>query len=305
MMSMILSAFLLWIICTGGACGGDLFAEQRGHRGDLTGSQDSIPDFPEVSGWQTGDSVEVFTGGNLYNRIDGAADLFLTYSFEELRTSLYHRGDGASVVVELYRFRTPLDAFGMYSQERPSGGSFLKIGAQAYCEDQILNFVAGETYVKISSFGLRAEADTVLREFGRAVAAKVGGTTVLPNALKLFPLQGKKPNSERYASTDLLGYDCFHSGFTSEYRVGKREFQLLLIQGADAEDCREMLARYFRATHDPRKDMREGQYDVSDPHHGVITLCWRGKFIYGVLHLPDRKLRRKYIVLMEGLLKGG
>jgi hypothetical protein len=267
------------------------------------GFSDRIGLFPEIPGWKKTDTMDTYDRRSLYDHIDGAAKLFLSYDFEALQLVEYQRDDSASVVVEIYRFQTPLHAFGIYSQERPLKGKYLKIGVQAYLEAPILNFVVGNRYVKINSFGLGKDADRILHTFALTIAVKIGGTTSLPAALAYFPLNGKKPNSEKFFAKDLLGYEFLCSGYTADYVDDNREFQLFLIEGTHSDDCLEMLKRYLQLAKSGQKIIKEGQYDIKDPNYGEMSLFWKGKTICGVLNLADRDKRMKYTIQMEGLIK--
>src|SRR5512143_1768289 len=97
------------------------------------------PFFPEIRGWQLLDSVQVFSPENLYDYIDGAADLYLTYDFQELKVAEFKRESKETVIVEIYRHCTPQNAFGIYSQERLANADFLDIGEQGYYEEKVLN----------------------------------------------------------------------------------------------------------------------------------------------------------------------
>ena len=90
--------------------------------------------FPEMTGWKQSGEIQTFIPKNLYEYINGAADLYLTYDFQELKVAEYQNEKKASVTVDVYRHKTPLYAFGIYSQERLSEANFLDIGAQGYDE---------------------------------------------------------------------------------------------------------------------------------------------------------------------------
>src|SRR4030043_1728339 len=108
--------------------------------------------FPEVAGWKQSGEVQTFIPKTLFEYINGAADLYITYDFQELKVAEYLNEKKASVIVDVYCHKTPIHAFGIYSQERLSNANFLDIGAQGYIEQNILNFLIGPYYVKINSY---------------------------------------------------------------------------------------------------------------------------------------------------------
>jgi hypothetical protein len=64
-----------------------------------------------------------------------------------------------------------------------------------------------------------------------------------------------------------------------------------------------MIQKYFQQIGRPEKEVAEGRYTLSDPHHGEIDLSWKGRTIWGVLNLGDSSLRSKYLTLLEAGLK--
>src|SRR4030067_1660218 len=85
--------------------------------------------FPEIAGWKQSGEIQTFTPKTLYEYINGAADLYLAYDFQELKAAEYLNDKKASVTVEIYRHKSPTNAFGIYSQDRLPGGKYLNIGA--------------------------------------------------------------------------------------------------------------------------------------------------------------------------------
>ena len=45
--------------------------------------------FPEMAGWKLSGEIQIYSRANLYDYIDGAADLYLKYDFQELKVADY------------------------------------------------------------------------------------------------------------------------------------------------------------------------------------------------------------------------
>ncbi|MEW6366912.1 MAG: DUF6599 family protein [Acidobacteriota bacterium] len=251
--------------------------------------------FPELSGWKAGGEVKTFHPGNLFEYIDGAAELYLSYDFVQLQVAEYQGEKGASIVVEVYRHRTPDDAFGIYSQERPSDGRFVDVGAEGYVEPPILNFVLGDAYVKISGYEIGGNERDVLMAFAKATATALGGGGSLPAPLAWFPAEGKVAHTERYVAKNFVGYEFLHRGFTADYAAGGKEFQLFIIQGNDANDCDEMLRAYARFLGEKTDMLAAAELTLADPYHGQIGILRKGNCICGVLKVEDKSSRERYL----------
>lgn len=258
--------------------------------------------FPEIPGWDRSEEIQTFTPKTLYEYIDGAADLYLSYDFEELRVGEYVNDRKASVTVEVYRHATPTDSFGIYSQERLPNANYYDIGVQGYYETNALNFWTGDHYVKINSFNTGADDREILLTFARKVSANLEEKGGLPSILTAFPREGKVTNSEKFISKKFLGYAFLHSAFTADYRLPDKTFKLFIIECMSPGECQKMIQRYLEQTGKKETKVAEGHYVFSDPHHGEIELYWRGGNIWGILNLNDLVLRSKYLRLVqEGL----
>ncbi len=250
--------------------------------------------FPEMAGWSLPEKPQAFSPTTLYEYINGAADLYLTYDFQELNVAEYRGAQKAGVTVEIYRHASPVHAFGIYSQERLASAAVVDIGAQGYQEPTVLNFVAGPYYVKINGYETGAEDEKILLAFGRKVEALLGPKGSLPPILAAFPEEGKKRNSEKFISKDFLGYAFLHSGFTADYEAGGKKFKIFIIEGKSPADCRGMMGKYLDRLKSQAR-LEEGSFRLKDPYHGDVGLLWKGRFIWGVLDLDDAGLRSRYL----------
>jgi hypothetical protein len=259
--------------------------------------------FPGVAGWRLSGEIQTFHPETLFEYINGGADLYLTYDFQELKVAEYSTEKKASVTIEAYRHKTPIHAFGIYSQERLPDANFLDIGSQGYIETNVLNFLAGPYYVKISSFKTGADDREILITFAKKVSEALGPIGTLPSILSSFPEEGKKKNSAKFIAVKFLGYAFLHSAFIADYEVSGMKFKLFVIEAADKTECKNMIQKYVERTGRTEKSIKEGRYVIPDPHHGEIELHWRGRNIWGILNVNDASLRSKYLKLFEEGLK--
>jgi len=251
--------------------------------------------FPEMIGWRQDGKTQVFSPKTLYEYINGAADLYLSYEFQDLQVAEYKGEKKTGVTVEVYRHKDPIQAFGIYSQERLANAKFLDLGAQGYYEPNVMNFLTGPYYVKINGFNTGEDDEKVLMPFAKMVAEVLGEKNSLPPILSSFPGEGKKKNSEKFISKNFLGYSFFHSGYTADYEASGKKFKIFVIQGKDQEDCRAMMEKYLKQTGSEGQNPSDGTYRLKDKYHGEVDIFLKGKFIWGILDLNDPNLRDQYL----------
>jgi hypothetical protein len=253
----------------------------------ISSAQSTPPPFPRISSWKLAVEGTVYTPNNLWDVIDGAADLFLEYNFVDLHIARYQKSDDLEIKVELYRHKSAVDAFGMYSQERYPDYHFIDLGTQAYVDKGTLNFLCGEYYVKISTVQSEKDAQDGLMVIGRAVEKHLNKSKSWPALLAAFPPHGKQANTEQYVSRSYLGYSFFNKVYTASYSGGA--FKAFIIRMESAEDTRKVLETYLTSLpKDGISKNENGRYRVRDPHNGFITYVLDGNTIYGVLGAEDK-----------------
>jgi hypothetical protein len=233
--------------------------------------------FPALEGWKQGD-IKRYSPENLYVPIDGAADLFLRYNFEEMQSVEYRDGTDA-FSVEAYRHATPLDAFGIYSQGRPSQDAYLPLGVQGYAGVDYLNFLAGRHYVEMLTSTPGPKTRAAMQTVAKAMAGALNQGAAMPALFAHFPVQGRKPNSEKYLARDVLGYAFLHHAFQVEYDVGGKTCSLLALRGQSDAEPANMLQAYRAELQQAAGAAGDGCVELADNYRGRVLLWPTGRYL--------------------------
>jgi len=267
--------------------------------------------FPKIEGWRISDGPTRYTPETLFEYIDGGADSFLQFDFEDLASATY-TNDGArhgkrrssprasqdsdrsqtaarvEIAVDIYHHPDATRAFGIYSQERPAGTTPLPVGVEGYAGPDYLEFVVGPYYVKLVQSG--AKQPSFLRLFAETVAAALPGTREAPAVLKCFPERGKRARSEKLMARDFLGYPFLHDAVAVPYQIGTEHFRLFVVEGKDGADVRAMVKRYRAVAKAPDvgadSAASAGTATVRDPLNGEVVLQWKGRWLWGAVDQP-------------------
>ncbi|MDR1259457.1 MAG: hypothetical protein LBK65_09320 [Tannerellaceae bacterium] len=236
---------------------------------------------PAVEGWAVAGETEVFNPDNLFDRINGAAPLFLENNFREMTSVDYRRGDDY-ITIQAYRHATPEDAFGMYASERSTELTFLPgIGGEAQGDGESLFFFAGSIYVKMSSHS-DTNVKEILPAIARGLASKIDSGAGYPAILKVFPAKDKKPYSETYITSSYIGHEFLKSVYTATYESGGRTFQLFVVDAGSGEKAAETLSAYLTFTGQPLDLIKEGNILIKDRYNGEIPVILKGSRIIGI-----------------------
>jgi hypothetical protein len=249
-----------------------------------------------VPGWELPEEAEVFDPDNLFDRINGAAPLFLENNFREMTSLEYKKGD-AYITIQAYRHATPEDAFGMYASERSDELTHFSIGGEAQGDAQHLYFFAGSIYVKMWSSGTE-DAGQILQTIGTGLADKIEPAAAYPAIVKSFPGKGKLPCSETYITSGYIGHGFLKSVYAAGYEQDGQSFQLFVVDGKTKDGAKEVLTDYFTFTKQPLT-FEEGALQIKDKYNGDIPARWKGRYLIGVYNENDEAVAGAEALLKE------
>ncbi len=153
-----------------------------------------------IGDWKPAGPPEVYKKDGLFGYIDGGAEIFLQYGFEELSITRYINGSTPNaekeITVEAYRMDSPADAFGIFSLRREGDERVSpRIEAVHWLSASQTSLAAGNLYVNIT--GVKA-AEEELEAFADAVSKNIGAASAVPPEISLLPSSGRIQGSERY-----------------------------------------------------------------------------------------------------------
>jgi len=248
--------------------------------------------FPEITGWKMQEEKRIYNNSDLWELINGAADIFLTYGFQDLHIAEYSKSDQI-IRVELYRHSTPQNAFGIYSAERMPDYPQVNVGSQGYKSEGVLNFLAGIYYVKVMSAGPAQAEESMIAQVAGKLNSSLAQPVGLPDVLKLFPEEGKEYLSEGYIAQNFLGYSFFNSAYTARYK-SEAEFQLFIIQ-APADDIQQMLNEYSKSLKENKPVKKTNLLVIKDPFNGTVFMEQKANFLVGVINTENEVIAKEYI----------
>jgi hypothetical protein len=232
-----------------------------------------------VSGWELPEEAEVFNPDNLFDRINGAAPLFLENNFREMTSLEYKRG-ADYITIQAYRHATPEDAFGMYTAERSTELAYFPLGGEAQGDEKNLYFFAGCIYVKMWSNRSEDDVQPTLHVIGKGLADRIDPAASCPPIAKCFPAEGKIPHTEAYITSGYIGHEFLRGVYTANYESGGQSFQLFVVDGKSEEGAKKTLTSYFTFTQQPLT-FEEGALQIRDKYNGDLPVIWKGRYLVG------------------------
>lgn len=254
------------------------------------GKNDSALGFllPDIASWEPAESPQNYFPENLFEYINGAAEIYLAYDFKELIVAQYERRDSEfNVAVEIYDMGNGKNSFGIYSVERYPDNKFISVGTQGYLEDEALNFLVGKYYIKLLCFDCNGNSDDYLKLFAQEIVKKVKDKDAFSVLLKAFPKEGLIPNTEKFFLRNFMGYDFLHDGYLANYRLENLDFDCFLIEGESEEKTKQMLRQYLNAKNKENIQEIPMGYCFEDRYYHNIYIARVGNYICGVMKIEE------------------
>ena len=237
---------------------------------------------PVPDGWTAVDQEYRYGRDNLWEYINGAAELFLTYRFKELVVADFEKGEEA-VTVSVYDMGSPLDAYGVYETEKPAEAELLNdaglVGVLQPPYRGIL--IKDRHYVKIEAGGGDISAEALLGAL-LDVANGLPGENGLPSELTALPTEGRVPGTVAFAGSDFLGLEDLKACLHAEYKdADGNDYGLFVMKPTDPFLRNESGKWALSATGEHMTFTRE------IPYRGVVILMGDPEQKIGVSGFED------------------
>jgi hypothetical protein len=243
---------------------------------------------PTVEGMAQTGSPDTYYPESLFEYIDGAAEIYLSYDFKKLIVAEYANDDSSdSVVVEIYDMGNQKNSFGIYSAERYPESEFMDLGTQGYMEEGSLNFLVGRYYVKLLCYDCGEMSDQWLRTFSEKIVDRVGNEEGFPSYVRTFPKEGSIPNTEKFILRNVMGYKFLHDGYFVSYKMKDMAFDCFLIEGKNEEEASAMLKKYLDAKGADSVQKISLGFRIKDRYYHNIYIAQVNNILCGVMKIPD------------------
>ncbi|MHC4574408.1 MAG: DUF6599 family protein [Planctomycetota bacterium] len=200
------------------------------------------------AGFKALSQPEIYTSGNLYEKINGKADFYIDTGFEQLSTRRFISKDKENLWVELfvYDMGSIRNAFSVYSrQKRPDVRPFPNVQF-GYKTGNALYFVHGKYYIELVG---STESDE-LTKAATEVAQKIRANLPVDKAahiaeLSIFPLENLIPDSFKLYLTDTFGFEELTDTFTARYKLDDEIVTAFFSKRSDPKQAQTIAQSYY------------------------------------------------------------
>jgi hypothetical protein len=256
-----------------------------------------MPDMAGESQWKTEGETRCYIGEELFNYMDGGAELYHAYGFKRGCVQNYQKGDNL-YTMEVYEMENPPKAFGIYSLDRQ--GEHLPLKQEATYQDGSLTIWKDHYYIRIfiPQKGSHIKEDTLF--LGEKAVSRIKGEGEMPYLFKFIPASAQKDTAISFwqmiplnniffiSHENLLNLSGESEGITflipGEKEdiplsqggelggKGKENVRIILIRYTDSEQAKDSLEK-FASGYFPQPPSQKGgdEYKGKKGEKTVIT----------------------------------
>ncbi len=197
-----------------------------------------------VSGWKSAAPLEVYMRDNLFDLVDGGADSYLAYGFEQVAVRRYQNAADDRLVIQVWKMASPADAYGLFTVNQ--SGAAIAVGNGGASEPGVRLVFWQANYCVVINAAANLP-DDVLQSFAAALSARLPGGGEPPALVKRLPAGGLVENSYRFFHVELsiqdevwlggenaLGLSSQTNGVLARYELEGGPARLMLIEYPDA-----------------------------------------------------------------------
>ena len=162
-----------------------------------------------LNGWTPSGSPQHAVAEDLFQLINGGAEIYYEYGFTETIFQSYTLNDSLYINLEIYQMEDSAAACGMFTFKTGTAGTPVEIGDGALLESYYLNFWKGRYLVTLIGLDESAATRGKLLSLARAVAAAIPRGAYPPPLMRLVRDYHGNPRRTTYIEGGLGLYNRY------------------------------------------------------------------------------------------------
>lgn len=257
----------------------------------------------EINGWQKSAKTTLYTPKNLFEYINGGAELYISYSFKHVLAQKYTKADLPEITVDVFDMGSSFNAFGVFSHSREDLDHSVSDDVESEYASGLLTFWKGRYYVSILAYPETEEKKKTVLTLGRHIAGLIKEKSEKPSLIDRLPTEHIIKESIRYfhhyiwlnshffiSNQNILFIDEDTEAVLATYKENGNRYFVLLVSYPDKMKA-EAAHRSFLKNYLP--DARKGIKQLED---GRWTGCGiHGQLVMVVLNVPNVEKAKKLL----------
>ncbi|MCU0579266.1 MAG: hypothetical protein MUF69_06935 [Desulfobacterota bacterium] len=246
-------------------------------------------------GWILEGPLKNYSPDDLFEYINGEAELYLQHGFQNLVSGFYlnEPNEKQGLSADVYRMASPLEAFGIYARYRGMGVRIVAVGMEGFVSAAQMMFCQGRYFVQLNASGTASLPAGVFLALARSISASLPEPPAPLRELEWVKIEGFIPGSEKYIPTGVLGYPFFNKGLMAQVLHEDRPVRVFLLLGDSAAEAQRAVLDYEKLLRDkgiaPKKTkVAAGEVLCTrDSLYSGLCLQARDRLVLGVADLKE------------------
>jgi len=228
-------------------------------------------------GWTQAGPLRSYTADNLFEYMDGNAEGYILYNFQEMHGVTCKQGE-VTFVLDISDMGDADFAYGMFSANRDLRQPEYRAGMGGQIVPRRLIFAKGKYYVEIAA-NPEGDHTAALKAFAAGLEKAVPGETSPPAALGWFPKE--RQQSLRLVPESVLGLRILQRGYVAQYEFGKA---FVAMDDAAAEVMQKLKARFGETA---AAKVGDEAFTGTDKYLGRLCVFRKGRYLGGYAVTAD------------------
>ncbi|MBD3223148.1 MAG: hypothetical protein GF313_00350 [Caldithrix sp.] len=227
-----------------------------------------------VDGWQAEHSGKVYGRDNLYEHINGGAELYLSYKFSAMINRVYMEEGQPDIIIDIFDMGKPENAFGVFMHSRETVDTTFGQGSESV--PGMIHFWRNRYFVSILAYPQTEASDAALKKLAKTVHNRIGKDGLLPQIITRLPNKNLIPSTIRYfthhvwlnsyffiAEENILQIEDATHCVLAKYNYDQKKAVLLICQYTDKEQARSARDRFI-ASYNPQLEVQNSLQEEDD-----------------------------------------
>lgn len=214
---------------------------------------DSLPE--QFQSYHATDKLN-YTGKELYDYINGGAELYLSYGFVNMTGCKYSGENLPQITVEIYEMTSSENAFGVYTQSRDKEEYDYGQGSQSFLD--FILFWKDRYFVIVNTKEIVPESETAIKYLAELIDRLIPNAGNTPAIINDLPKENLVPAGLLYfhhyiwlnayyfiADHNILNIDEHTNAVLAKYGDAGNRLYFLLVEYPDEEKTAEAYNRFL------------------------------------------------------------
>ncbi|MCP4591544.1 MAG: hypothetical protein GY842_12440, partial [bacterium] len=210
--------------------------------------EEKVSPFPaiDVDGWDAPAETREYTPLNLWEKIDGRAEIYLQLDMQSMHFGTYRDRNDADRAIDVfwYTMAESDGAFGIYRAEASGHAPKIDVGNEGYGSDGNVTFWKGRDYVRVEALGEGGALEAAGSAIARAIAERIEGTGETLWADAVLPREGRTEEDLAYHGANAFSLDFLAEVFSADYAAEGMAYTMFIHRAVDAVAAQSLLEAY-------------------------------------------------------------